>query len=839
MKQGVLLYALNNEQIDYVEIAYHAAKKAKQHLNLPVAIITDSADWLYEKFPNHREVFDMVIKIVSESDVKVWQSNRHYNVGNLVYHNGTIWRKVKEGNETINVVNKEYRKKLDTESFEPVYIGIEVDKWYPNLPYLAGQHVWYENILYRCHTSYEELDTFSLHQFDILIENVQDGDTNPDLYSGDIVLYDRVLWQCKVSRIEKEKIFVFDKNNFESIYSDIEVDKWYPNLPYLAGQHVWYENILYRCHTNYKEKDVFSKDNYEVLIDKVLDYELEPNYIKGDKLLYNRKLWLCNSSRSKRLIIPFDKTKFEPAYLGIEVDKWYSKLPYLKGQHVWHNNILYRCHTDYEEKDEFSIDKYDIIIEKVLDYETAIEIKGGDIVLHNRTLWVSHTDLKFILISELTKIVKKAKRLDKDFTKVYEGIEIDKWYPNLPYLKGQHVWFENTLYRCEIGYTEEEEFTKDKYSILLENIKDLDHTDQYSKGDILLSDRVLLQSNFNKIDLELVSVNYNLDDLERVYQGIDIDKWYPNLPYLAGQHVWYKDTLYRCHTDYEEKDEFSLDQYDILLENVKDLSVNDKFLKGDILLHDRVLWISKVNFDLNLNDEKIRDDIWEDTKERHVVYKTSNQYRKYFDGALSNKRLKFKNDIRIKSFELSPFDETLVIDCDYFINNDTLKYCWQQPHDFLIFKEAVDLSDYRYDPRLHTLSDKSIEFYWATVFFFRKTKNTEVFFTYLGHIQDNYNYYRYVYQIQSAMYRNDYAFSIAIHVMNGYQKGSWAQNLPGKLYYTIDKDILVEYVDDQMKFLVEKEKYRGEYTLLKSKGLNVHVMNKFSLARIFGEVQHV
>ncbi|NBP57712.1 hypothetical protein EBU71_14500, partial [bacterium] len=226
MKQGVLLYALNNEQIDYVEIAYHAAKKAKQHLNLPVAIITDSADWLYEKFPNHREVFDMVIKIVSESDVKVWQSNRHYNVGNLVYHNGTIWRKVKEGNETINVVNKEYRKKLDTESFEPVYIGIEVDKWYPNLPYLAGQHVWYEN-------------------------------------------------------------------------------------------------ILYRCHTNYKEKDVFSKDNYEVLIDKVLDYELEPNYIKGDKLLYNRKLWLCNSSRSKRLIIPFDKTKFEPAYLGIEVDKWY------------------------------------------------------------------------------------------------------------------------------------------------------------------------------------------------------------------------------------------------------------------------------------------------------------------------------------------------------------------------------------------------------------------------------------------------------------------------------------------------------------------------------------
>lgn len=636
MKQGVLLYALNNEQIDYVEIAYNAARQAKKYLKLPVTIVTDSADWLYQKYPNYKEVFDMVIKIVHETTVENWQSNKYYGVGSLAFHNGTIWRKVKEGNETVNVINKQFQKKIDIKNFDPVYVGIDIDKWYPNLPYLAGQHVWHDDVLYRCHTSYEETDAFSKNQYDILIENVKDSDSNPEYKSGDIILYNRILWQA-------------------------------------------HKNIN-------------------------------------------------------------DPIPFNPEY----------------------------------------------------------------------------------------------------FDSVYEGIDIDKWYPNLPYLKGQHVWYENTLYRCEIGYTELETFTKNKYIVLLENVKELDSVDSYFKGDIFLKDRTLWQANVNlNTEKVLTAIWYDMTDLEKVYEGIDIDKWYPNLPYLTGQHVWYKDTLYRCHTDYQESEDFSIDNYDVLIENVKDLTNLEKFNIGDILLHDRILWMSKVNFDINLNEDKIRDDIWEDTKERHLVYTPGNQYRNYFDGALSTKRLKFKNDIRIKSFELSPFDETLVIDCDYFINNDTLKYCWQQPHDFLIFKEAVDLSGYRYDPRLHTLSDKSIDFYWATVFFFRKTKNTEIFFNYLGHIQENWNYYRYVYQIENAMYRNDFSFSIAIHVMNGYQEGSWANPLPGKLYYTIDKDILVEYTNDEMKFLVEKDKYKGEYTLMKTKSLNVHVMNKFSLSRIFKEVDYV
>jgi hypothetical protein len=657
MSKGVLIYALNNEQIDYAKLALNAAKRVKKYLDMPVALVTDSADWLYKQYPNYKNDVDMVIKVVREAEVQPWNSSWKYSVGDLAFYNGTIWRKINEGPEVV-------------EAIEVVEIA--------------------ENVL------------------------------------GDI-------------KIVNDPNYTFNQEDFEPVYQGIDIDKWYPNLPYLVGQHVWYENALYRCAIQYTEGEIFSKDKYISLVDKVQDSDIIKEISKGDVVLFNRSLWMSNIERKKETIT-YKIEKFEPVYQGIDIDKWYPNLPYLVGQHVWYENTLYRCHTEYTEKEEFSNNQYDVVLENVHDSDIIEEISKGDIILFNRTLWMS------------------------DVT----------------------------------GQRKKEVITNTQKTYKIE------------------------------------------DNFTRVYEGIDIDKWYPNLPYLAGQHVWYENTLYRCHTEYTEKEEFSIDQYDVVLENIKELVQLTIFAKGDILFHERVLWMSLIDYDLNQNNkDKIRYDLWENTKERFLVYDCAPQYRQFFDGAMTHKKLRFKNDIRVKSFELSPFDETLVIDCDYLINNDVLKYCWQQPHDFLIHKQALDLSGYRYDPRLVTLSDKSIDFYWATVFFFRKNKNTEIFFNYLGHVQENWNYYRYVYQIEQSLYRNDFAFSIAIHAMNGYQNGTWAHDLPGKLYYTIDKDILLEHADTEMKFLIEKEKYRGEYTVIKTKGINVHVMNKFSIDRLINEELNV
>ena len=474
----------------------------------------------------------------------------------------------------------------------------------------------------------------------------------------------------------------------------------------------------------------------------------------------------------------------------------------------------------------------------VVDWTPYWEFSVGDMVKYNNSIWKKVNPGPEVL--ESIKVEGSSPIIDHDMTKytrVYEGIDIDKWYPNLPYLVGQHVWYDDVLYRCELGFNEGDTFSLDKFTAILQDVQDLGNNKivQVLHGNIYLKDRVLWQADETYGNS---TVLYDTKYLERAYEGIDIDKWYPNLPYLVGQHVWYDDIVYICTNQFEEGDTFTVGNFKPIVKNVKELSVLENFSKGDILFYNRVLWIASVDYSKEIITKyqgKIREDLWIDTFEREVLFDSSPQYRRYFDGAMTYKRLKFKNDIRIKSFEISPFDKTLVIDCDYLINNSLLNYCWEQKHDFLISKEGIDLCGFRYDPRLHTLSDKSIDFYWATVFYFEKNSNTETFFNLLGHIQDNWNYYRYVYQIQHGLYRNDYAFSIAIHIMNGYQKGLWTHDLPGMLYYTIDKDVLLEHNETSMKFLIEKEKYKGEYTLMKTKDISVHVMNKFSVSRVIRE----
>jgi hypothetical protein len=51
------------------------------------------------------------------------------------------------------------------------------------------------------------------------------------------------------------------------------------------------------------------------------------------------------------------------------------------------------------------------------------------------------------------------------------------------------------------------------------------------------------------------------------------------------------------------------------------------------------------------------------------------------------------------------------------------------------------------------------------------------------------------------------------------------------MFYTLDTDFLIDIDGDTMKFLVEKQNTPGEYTALKTSGLDVHVMNKYSLLR--------
>jgi hypothetical protein len=228
------------------------------------------------------------------------------------------------------------------------------------------------------------------------------------------------------------------------------------------------------------------------------------------------------------------------------------------------------------------------------------------------------------------------------------------------------------------------------------------------------------------------------------------------------------------------------------------------------------------------NQDDVREDTVLSRGERHGL-------RNFYDGSLVTTKLEWKNEARPTAYDASPYDETLLLDTDIVINNDIWKQCFTQKHDFLIYKESTELIDIDREEIFARISDSSVDFYWATAIFFRKTAENKVFFDLVKHVQENWYHYCAVFQLNTPYYRNDYAFSIAIHIMNGYQSGNFAKNMPGKLYFTSDKSILWEIDDRSLLFLLEKPKYVGEYTLLRTKDVNVHCINKFSLNRCIDE----
>lgn len=209
-----------------------------------------------------------------------------------------------------------------------------------------------------------------------------------------------------------------------------------------------------------------------------------------------------------------------------------------------------------------------------------------------------------------------------------------------------------------------------------------------------------------------------------------------------------------------------------------------------------------------------------------------NQYRRYYDGSLDFKKADFKNAHRAWAYEFTPYDQTLVIDVDLLIVNNRLNNVWNSDEDFMINRVSYDLANDRNAPEFDRVNDQGIDFFWATAFYFKKNLWTKTFFNLCQHIVENYEYYRFSYRITAPLLRNDYVFSIAIHIMGGFNNKINPPSLPCEIYYILDRDELVRVDNDKsFLFLVQKKEHLGEYTLAKTNNQNVHIMNKFSISR--------
>jgi hypothetical protein len=124
----------------------------------------------------------------------------------------------------------------------------------------------------------------------------------------------------------------------------------------------------------------------------------------------------------------------------------------------------------------------------------------------------------------------------------------------------------------------------------------------------------------------------------------------------------------------------------------------------------------------------------------------------------------WRNGDRYQAYALSPYDETILLDSDYLMLDQSLLTLLETCTDYQI----MHTNRYLTKPCQQLIDTTSIDQVWATAVIFKRSDKSQQLFDLVGRIQRNYDYYRKLYNIRASNFRNDFAFAIANNIINGY-----------------------------------------------------------------------
>lgn len=195
------------------------------------------------------------------------------------------------------------------------------------------------------------------------------------------------------------------------------------------------------------------------------------------------------------------------------------------------------------------------------------------------------------------------------------------------------------------------------------------------------------------------------------------------------------------------------------------------------------------------------------------------------------------NKGRYQAYDLSPYDETLLLDTDYMVNSNKLLTTFNLPTDFC----CHDTTSFLMHPGVpqEMLSVYSFNTLWATAVMFKKTKRAEQIFKCLELVQKNFDHYANIHGFISVTFRNDYALTLATRIANGHTTPiediiPWNLLHAGKntsIYRNHDDEFNTEYT--VMFDNWNRGKIRKEYITIKD--MDFHVMNKENFMELISE----
>lgn len=183
------------------------------------------------------------------------------------------------------------------------------------------------------------------------------------------------------------------------------------------------------------------------------------------------------------------------------------------------------------------------------------------------------------------------------------------------------------------------------------------------------------------------------------------------------------------------------------------------------------------------------------SKDVDKVIKVDNEFNNYRSVGIN-----WRNGDRYRAYELSPFSETILLDSDYIILDKNLLKLFNINLDYKLFYSSHFFNDIGE----HTMGPMSLQYIWATALVFKKTEKSRALFTLVNKIQHNYEFYRKLFNIPIMNYRNDFAFTIANHVINGYCTDN-QYNIPWSLL-TLERKITSIKKKDNTLLIRDKDK---------------------------------
>jgi len=206
-----------------------------------------------------------------------------------------------------------------------------------------------------------------------------------------------------------------------------------------------------------------------------------------------------------------------------------------------------------------------------------------------------------------------------------------------------------------------------------------------------------------------------------------------------------------------------------------------------------------------------------------ILNDTTSTPRDYRSDTNEVTTIKWLNGNRTSAYDISPYDQTLLIDADYFMFNSSLSIMFDTDAEFACFDKINDLTGEEKD--LIRLGETSIPMQWATVIYFTKSRYANAVFDFMNTIKKNWEYYSLLYGFRSSTYRNDFALSIALQTLSGYSTLNF-NKLPGKLHTLFSHVSVLRVNESEVIFAWQNQ-------LSKVINTNVHCMNKLAVEKFY------